>query len=409
MQRNHKKAHWDVAIIGAGPAGAACAITLAQRGWRVLILDKQNTLRRKPGESLPPLAASLLGSLIGALNTDTLSVWGLAKTRGNISCWSSTEPDLADFFFTPQGYGLGIDRQCFDQQLLVKAQQEGAHLLRGTRLMECERRSANTTNSEDAEHWCVTLQGRLMQTQHTARYLVDASGRRSVLAKKLGVMRQSHDQLFAFCQRYTTTSADDDAFTRLEACPQGWWYSHVTPKTPGSDTWERSLVFHTDRDLLSPQQAATAEGFAALLAQCSYLPAQLSQLGYSASGKITGANAASERLSAFAGPGWLAVGDAAQAYDPLSSQGIGKALESGCEAGQRLHYALSESCNRQGAEHAQLTHYATAQEQQWRLYQKQHRFYYEGQKRWPDHDFWHRRRSHSTSSAQNTNSSRTAT
>ena len=54
-----------------------------------------------------------------------------------------------------------------------------------------------------------------------------------------------------------------------------------------------------------------------------------------------GAAAHSARLEHFHGAGWLAVGDAALAFDPLSSQGLLTALFTGMEAGNALHAHLS--------------------------------------------------------------------
>ena len=51
--------------------------------------------------------------------------------------------------------------------------------------------------------------------------------------------------------------------------------------------------------------------------------------------------AETSRLDRIAGPGWLALGDAAAAYDPLSSYGIGSAMGSGFYAGQAIADSLA--------------------------------------------------------------------
>ncbi|MGH3923220.1 MAG: FAD-dependent oxidoreductase, partial [Pseudonocardiaceae bacterium] len=56
----------DVVVIGAGPAGATAALTLARRGARVLLAERPERPERQRirlGEGLPPAARPLLTSL----------------------------------------------------------------------------------------------------------------------------------------------------------------------------------------------------------------------------------------------------------------------------------------------------------------------------------------------------------
>ena len=46
--------HFDAIIIGAGPAGSTAAAVLAEKGRRVVILEKQKFPRYSVGESLIP-------------------------------------------------------------------------------------------------------------------------------------------------------------------------------------------------------------------------------------------------------------------------------------------------------------------------------------------------------------------
>jgi flavin-dependent dehydrogenase len=59
------KADYDVIVIGAGPAGCACAITAARKGVRVLLLDKSKFPRHKVcGEFVSPESLGLLHTLL---------------------------------------------------------------------------------------------------------------------------------------------------------------------------------------------------------------------------------------------------------------------------------------------------------------------------------------------------------
>ncbi len=404
---------WDVVIVGGGPAGAATAITLANKGRRVLLLEKHASVSFKLGESLPPACVGLVEHFLGTIcecdsSECDRSQFGLTRTAGNLSLWASETPDHSDFFFTSKGFGLCLDRVGFDEALRNKAVECGATLYRGSHFKQCSRIA-----SPEVKGWDIELGSDNGSERHCARYLVDCTGRQAIVAKALGIERVCEDKLFAYAQRFVSTSGEDnDCLTRLEAAPQGWWYSNRLPNVKEQaekhatdpHTTERIVVFHTDKNLPAAKQAADVSGFSELLEQTSHMAAYLKKYAYKAVGKIRGASAASERLSQFSGQGWMAVGDAAQAYDPLSSQGIHKALTSGNFAGGMIHYALEENekegggkgskshaCSELDKNNIYIKRYVLEQERLWASYIKQHQYYYQNQPRWSDQPFWHHR------------------
>ena len=52
--------HFDVVVVGAGPAGCATAICCAQKGLRVALLERAPFPRHRPGETLHPGIEPLL-------------------------------------------------------------------------------------------------------------------------------------------------------------------------------------------------------------------------------------------------------------------------------------------------------------------------------------------------------------
>jgi len=381
---------WDAVIIGAGPAGSATAIRLAELGWQVLLLEKHSAGDFKFGESLPPRALGLVRTLVGEFSKDSNWQDHYYVSRGNISSWEDSQVQLNDFFFTPEGYGLCVNRPVFDRQLQKHAILAGATLLRRTGFSMSRRlnHQGQSAAGEGVAGWRVSLNDQTGNFEVLARYLIDASGRRSVLAKSLGISREGDDRLFAFAQRFRSASSDQDCFTRLEAAASGWWYSNRLPgKT--DDQHERIVVLHTDRDLPAARQAASVTGFAELLGESVEMRRMLKQNNWQPNGKIVGAPAGHNRSACFAQADWLAVGDAAQAYDPLSSQGIDKALRSGAQAAQLLHTALLAPSAAE-AKHS-MCRYDHEQEKHWQNYCRQHQYYYRSQPRWHDEKFWQRR------------------
>lgn len=380
---------WDVVIVGAGPAGAATAITLARFGQRVLLVEERASTSFKLGESLAPASIGLVRHFLGDPDNPEQQLPGLFRTAGNVSLWASGQADVADFFFTSAGFGLCVERLAFDEALRSRAVAAGASLLKGVRFQSCARIADHSFN------WELTLASEAQAWRHRARYLVDCSGRRAAVAKALGVPAvHNDDRLFAYAQWFTCAGEDDDRYTRIEAAPQGWWYSNRLPVAAAHET-RRLVVFHSDKDLAEARMAASRQGFDQLLDDSTHIAPLLKARGYLACGTIRGAPANSQRLRDFCGEAWMAVGDAAQAYDPLSSQGIAKALKTASHAGHMIHYALTDG-TRDAAElgggNTYVRQYDEQQRHLWQTYLSQRDYYYGIQPRWSDQPFWQRRR-----------------
>ena len=376
---------WDVLIVGAGPAGSAAAIVLAGFGRRVLLVDSGVARDFKLGESVAPPAVSLVRQVLGG--ADALAD-GLAyfRTSGNLAVWSSAEPETMDFFFTPAGHGLCVDRLAFDEALRQRAAAAGASVQKGARFLSCDR-----AEGHPAHDWQVTLLVAGAHRTARARLLIDASGRQAVVAQALGAVPQRQDALFAYACWYASDQADEDRQTRIEAGPHGWWYSNRLHAEGGRS--RRLVVFHADKDSPAARAAAGRAGFETLLQDCVHLRALLQARGYRPTGPIRGAPAHSQRLLPACGPGWFAAGDAAQAYDPLSSQGIWKALDNGNQVGHEAHYWLEDCAAPADGDDpgARLARYARQQDQAWQTYLTQLQFYYGSQPRWRSLPFWQRR------------------
>ncbi len=362
---------WDAVIVGGGPAGSAAAVALAEAGRRALVLERRTAVRFKLGESLPPQGLPMVEHLLGPLDPAAEDRIGATRTHGHLSCWASDEPAFASFLFSPYGRGLRLDRPRFDRALRDRAREASAVVVEGVAL-------AGTRRAGD---WELDLSAAAGESRERARFLIDCSGRGAAVASRVGARRRGGDRLFAFAQVYALPEGggDDDTLVRLEAGPRGWWY---TARLAGG---RRLVVFHTDSDTAAAGQAARADGFAALLAESRHVAPLLAERGYRASGRPCGAPAGGSRLDRFAGPGWLAAGDAAQAFDPLSSQGIATALSSGFAAGAAVARALSGDA---GA----VARYERGQEAIWRDYERKYRYFYNAQPRWPERRFWSRRR-----------------
>jgi flavin-dependent dehydrogenase len=356
-------------VAGGGPAGAAAALALARGGRGVLLLDDAPPGAFRVGEALPPAGRRLLREL-GVL--DRFLADGHLPCHGNLSSWGSPALHATDFFFSLDGHGWQLDRARFDALLRDAARAAGAVVRSGTRMSGAE--------PDGDGGWRLALsEGGGAAEEVRCDWLVDATGRRAAVARRQGAARLSDDALVAFHARFRPArEGDRDGRTLIEAVPDGWWYTALVP------SGERVVAFLTDADLADRPALLTEDGFARRLAGAEHVRAALDAFGFRMHGRPRGADAGSARLDRFAGPGWLAAGDAAVSYDPLSSQGIRTALYTGMRAGQAL-------CAHLDGDGGALDGYARMLEDVHRAYVGHRAEFYADERRWADRPFWARR------------------
>jgi flavin-dependent dehydrogenase len=360
-----------IAVIGGGPAGAAAAITLARRGHEVLVIERLDAPRVQVGETLPPGIRPVL---------ESLGVWsdfvadGHLPSVGNTSVWGSPEPRDVEFIFSPHGCGWHVDRRRFQAMLLRAAAAAGATICRGWELSRAEVGGGGEPGMR------IELASAEGRDEVRARLVIDASGRSSALARSLGITRIVVDQLVGVVGYLAPGPGGPIASraTLIEAVEGGWWYSALLP------TGELVVVYMTDADLVTAHGARTKEGWEALLGQSQQTRARAAEGGYRLAGSPQVVAAGTSFLSPLVGDAWLAAGDAAATYDPLSSQGILTALTLGIRAAEAAIARLAGDALAL-ASYRQETHRSLAR------YLAMRASFYAMEKRWPESPFWHRR------------------
>lgn len=346
---------WDVVIAGAGPAGAVAAGVLSCAGRRVLLVDDVSSNKCKVGESLPSAARPLLRDL-GLL--PLVEEGPHLPSYGNISAWGSSELIATDFIRDPNGMSWHLDRARFDMDLRQAALSNGALLL-PTRLK-------SVTAIQNG--WQIQLS----HGETNADWIVDATGRPATLARNLGICRKRDDTLVALCAWAEVSNSDLDTRALVESTPEGWWYTALLPHRI------RVVVLHVDREyavsIIQKQNI-----WLDLLSQTVHVSHVLAGAVFKE--KPFGTEACGGCLDYFSGQGWLAIGDAALSFDPLSSQGILNALYTGMRAGQAIHAALN-------GDNDQVASYTTQLENIRQAYLLHHQTFYQMESRWPNHSFW---------------------
>jgi flavin-dependent dehydrogenase len=353
----------DVAVIGGGPAGSAAALALAQLGAAVLLVEP-GSHRPPVGETLPPGAKPLLDRL--GLR-DRMAGAGFLPSIGNWSAWGGAEPWGRDFLYHRNGHGWHLDRRRFDALLRHAAEAAGAVPRRASLAHAAPRAGGGF-------HLSLT-DGDAIEVP----FVLDATGRRSAFARALGIRRRPIDRMVAVAG-YVARRADgpaEPAATLVEATESGWWYSAPLPQD------RLVAVFMTDADL-ARDGVTGLHGWLDRLAAAPGTGARALRYGAGLAGPPMVVPAASGRLDRIAGPDWLAIGDAAASFDPLSSQGISSALETGI--------AAAAACVRRlGGDRDALAAAGGRHDAAWTEYETGRMSYYGLERRWPGTPFWARR------------------
>ena len=352
---------FDVAIIGGGPGGSATAISLRAHApsLSVALIEASHYDGVRVGETLPPPARSIL---------DHLHVWNEfcrlspREVFGTRALWGSTIPADNDFFYMPANTGWHVERNSFDAMLGSVANERGATLVRGASVDGVE---------QSGDCYRLTLStGATLE----ARFIVDATGA-AVFARRLGARFECRDRLVGIV-RFFEGSADDSGLL-VEAFEDGWWY------TAGLPDGKRIAACVTDADLVQHLKLGQIDQWERTLASMPAVAFRLRQ--YKPVSPLVIRSSASRRLEPAAGERWLAVGDSASRFDPLSSQGILKAMRGGIFAS----YAIGSRLLRD--DDSDLRRYRRYVSEEFRSYCEVRTRYYREEQRWPTSEFWRRR------------------
>jgi flavin-dependent dehydrogenase len=360
---------YDVIILGGGPAGAATALALRRHNpaLSVALVERGAYARPRIGETLPPGIRPLL---------EQLGLWSSFQQRGYVpaygtcAAWGSDRVYANPFLFAARGDGWHLDRCDFDALLATEAAQQGVQLYTHTRLVD----HTQPTPGRWRLTFCDQQNGATFNL--TSAFVVDATGRLAHFAQRQGAAPVVYDQLVGLCCFFTLTTAQPETTTLIEATSEGWWYSARLPAAG------LVVAYLCDRDLARQKTLRTLPQWLAQVSMTRHTQERLHKALPDSAPQVYAAH--TQRLTQATGPGWLAVGDAASTFDPLSSQGIGKALRSGIWAA----YAISDHLA--GRPNA-LAKYAYLIQHEFAAYLSTWVAYYCQEQRWPTAPFWQRR------------------
>jgi flavin-dependent dehydrogenase len=359
----------DVVVAGGGPAGAAAALTLLRYSdLRVALVERTRYDTWRVGEMLPAGARPLL-EYLGAWRAFVDQAHRPTHATG--AAWGSNGVAWAHAIFSGRGPGWHLDRCRFDAGLAGLVREAGGLVLTAARVLDEERAHGG--------RWRVTVgvgnDGQPIEL--SASHLIDATGRAAVVARRRGARRCVDDRLVGVVGRLRLPEPQHNEATLVEAVEEGWWY---TAPVPGQSMVAALL---TDSDIVRARALRRPPQWLRLAARVNGLSSRAAPLRLDAAPVVR--PAFSQRLVPMAGEGWIAAGEAAAAFDPLSSMGIGHALASGIAAARVVHRAVC------GADAAARERYCASAAQHYERYRTRQAAVYALERRWPEAPFWTRR------------------
>ncbi len=324
---------YDVCVFGAGPAGAATAVRLAALGLAAIVLDRPPRTKLWGGESFS-------GAIRRPLQV--LGLWDAFSRAGHVTsheqrtAWGG-DPWVQDAIFYPHGSRWHVDRARFDADL-----REG---VRSRGIPTGVYRSLDEL-SKNGTQWRMRLDG---GTEISCRYLVDATGRSRAIARRFGARSRVYDRLVGLTAQLPRNQAFDHTMV-IETTAHGWWYAAPVPQG-------HVLNFFTDADLAPRHLVRTLR---TVVANSTFTPAEIGQ-------------------------GWLPVGDACAAHDPLCGWGVYRAMSNGILAAEAIHSYLNR------ADAGPLEEYRLHVRNQFETYLDGLTRHYSYERRWTAFPFWERR------------------
>jgi flavin-dependent dehydrogenase len=298
------------------------------------------------------------------------------------SAWGTGDLDTRRFALWQAGDGLVLDRARFDTWLLASSMGAGVHVLQEHRLLDGE---------HVGDGWRLRVVGGGGEHTMKASFVVAATGRAAASPLLRDDVRIFDDDLICAAvsvSEATRTASQETAAPEtalpeaaaealIESAPDGWWFA--VRAADGRQT----VALFTDADFVPPARSR-GEWFVDGLRRTRHVRAVADAIPSDPRVDITDARTSVRRV--FWRDRWLAIGDAAWSLDPLSGNGVERALQDGVTAAAAIDASLTSGDNEP------LRAHALGRAQAFVASRNRARKYYALETRWRESRFWGRRR-----------------
>lgn len=323
---NDTRTIYDAIIIGGGPAGATAALRLAQRGKRVIIIEKNEFPRFHVGESFLPRGYDLIQEL--GLGDRLSQLPQVAKFGAEFGFGMGEETTHFSFEETLHQEGsraFNIERAPFDKMMLDAAIDAGAELRVGAVVKQIVRLTEGDVAVQTGDE---TLYGRC---------LLDASGQATVLARHLGVRRRIERlkkvAYFGHFENVERLPGMAEGHPTVAMCDEGWfWMINI-------DKRRTSIGFVLDADIAKSIDCPASDMLFWGIERCPLVRERLTNATLP---DMTHTIADySYYCRPYAGPGYFLLGDAAFFLDPIFSSGVALGMEGAAKVAELTEELLA--------------------------------------------------------------------
>jgi flavin-dependent dehydrogenase len=397
----------DVVIVGAGPAGACAALSLLTYSTlKVVVLEQSDFSQPRVGEHVSDSLFSLLAYL--KLTKADFPAHCFMPCYGDTAYWGSDLPRVRHAIFSSENASVQLDREAFDFTLLEQIVARGGSVYPRTHFSLTKSSVANSAATKSSVTKCAAdaAANWILQCTHpeqppfqiNARYVIDASGRSSSWSRQLGGQLHKLDQLMGAGRFFSLPGTSLKGASQperpqqqiIESCEHGWWYGALLPNQ------HYVATFFSDADIISKLRLNQHQHWQQLLQQTSHLKHAVAD-AQALSAHPWVRNAASQYSDVSQIEHFIAIGDAACAFDPISSMGLGFAISSACHAARLVINELAPATTPPDLDSASTNHAPAKQLYQHDLhqhfsgYQTLRQSFYRAEARWSNAPFWQRR------------------
>ncbi|HEV7868307.1 MAG TPA: NAD(P)/FAD-dependent oxidoreductase [Chthoniobacteraceae bacterium] len=324
---------YDVIVIGGGPAGSTAAALLAEKGRRVLLLEKEKFPRYHIGESLMPFCWFTLDRL-GVL--PELERIAYTKKHSVQFVTQDGRQSQPFYFFQhtdhPSATTWQVERADFDLMLLNNARSKGAEVRELTSVRRVLKDDSGCVIGVEA----TDPQGRLLEV--FAPMTIDCSGREQVATAREGWRVKDPElnklSIWTYYRGAKREPGIDEGNTTVAYLPERGWFWYIPMR---NDIVSVGIV--AEKDYLFSKTKDPAAIFAREIEQNAWIKDHLST--GTQFGEFWVTSEFSYRSKYCAADGLLLAGDAFAFLDPVFSSGVFLALMSGEMAADAVDAALT--------------------------------------------------------------------